>query len=305
MLALGEGGAWKGGLAVWQGALWVAVQAPPVSTAELELRLSFPTGGLAARPYRVRLTPGGARAGAGVDAAPAWALRQIRSAVRRGPPGSTFEALIPAKALPRFPASGPMELELCAAVPESSETSAVGCSSGGLLVRARLPETFRQGLKLPFPPQVTGLEGRPEGWTGYRDGLLPLWVQASQKLNASRLAGLVAEKTVRLEEFGLVVSGRAVSPDGKPLVPVLVGHNPFSDDGACSGDEQLRLGLYRVDGATARQVLEFPAAACALGRASSLMLDGEGELRLAYGNGRVMTFIWSEDHFERTEYGKR
>jgi hypothetical protein len=34
-----------------------------------------------------------------------------------------------------------------------------------------------------------------------------------------------------------------------------------------------------------------------------VVLDGEGALTLGYASGATIDFIWSGDHFERTEIG--
>ena len=50
-------------------------------------------------------------------------------------------------------------------------------------------------------------------------------------------------------------------------------------------------------------MLECPAATCALGRATSVVLDDDGSLTIGYSGGTIATYSWSTDHFERTEYG--
>ena len=94
-------------------------------------------------------------------------------------------------------------------------------------------------------------------------------------------------------------------PDGRPVVSVLTGKNPYAVDGRCDADSELRMGLYLVTGTTALRVLEWPAATCALGRAASMELDEEGALTIGYSNGATMNFVWSGDHFGQTQLGKR
>jgi len=94
-------------------------------------------------------------------------------------------------------------------------------------------------------------------------------------------------------------------PDGRLLLAVLSGENPYTADGKCDAGKELRLGLYLVKGKTAQRVLEWPAATCALGRATSVVLDEEGALSIGYSNGPTINFAWSGDHFERTELGER
>jgi hypothetical protein len=86
---------------------------------------------------------------------------------------------------------------------------------------------------------------------------------------------------------------------------VVSGKDPYAVEGKCEADQELRLGLYLVQGKTALRVLEWPAATCALGRAISVGVDEEAALTIGYSNGATVNFVWSGDHFERTELGKR
>jgi len=92
-------------------------------------------------------------------------------------------------------------------------------------------------------------------------------------------------------------------PDGRILLSILTGNDPFFAEGQCNPQSELRLGLYLVQGRTARRALEWPAASCALGRASSVVLEDDGVLTIGYSSGATATFAWSGDHFERTGIG--
>jgi hypothetical protein len=92
-------------------------------------------------------------------------------------------------------------------------------------------------------------------------------------------------------------------PNGLQLAAILTGSDPFSEGGGCNPENELKMGIYVLKGRTARNVLEWPAASCKLGRASSVVLDNEGALSVAYAGGATVNFIWSGDHFERTEIG--
>ena len=92
-------------------------------------------------------------------------------------------------------------------------------------------------------------------------------------------------------------------PDRRPLAAVLTGRDPFAENGRCDPETELKMGIYVLEGPTARAVLDWPVASCALGRASSVVLDGDGALTLGFASGATIDFIWSGDHFERTEIG--
>jgi hypothetical protein len=83
----------------------------------------------------------------------------------------------------------------------------------------------------------------------------------------------------------------------------LTGVDPFQAGETCDKTRQLRLTVYLLKGATAERVLEWPASSCALGRGTSVALDEDGALTVGYETGGMVTFIWSGDHFERTEIG--
>jgi hypothetical protein len=133
----------------------------------------------------------------------------------------------------------------------------------------------------------------------------PSWVEANARLTPALLRTLVTPDVVVAAAANVNVPETVSLPDGRPLVTVLSGESPYTSDGKCDSDKELRLGLYLVKGKTAQLALEWPAATCALGRATSVVLDEEGALSIGYSNGPTINFAWSGDHFERTELGKR
>jgi len=169
----------------------------------------------------------------------------------------------------------------------------------------RLPDELRKGLKLKPPEAITALEPAKDGWLGWDLHSFPAWVQADMPLTAASVRTLAAPGALEAAKMGVNVPETLSLPDGRPIVAVLEGKNPYAVNGRCDADSELRVGLYLVTGKTALRVLEWPAATCALGRAASMELDEEGALTIGYSNGATMNFAWSGQHFERTELGKR
>jgi hypothetical protein len=268
---------------------------------ELTLSVFFPEAGPTALGHTFHFTAAGKRASPPESGTPEYAWKQVEVGVRHSEQKRELEVAIPARALPRFPAREPLVLELCLSVQGVSNCQG-GAMQGEL---PRLPDAFRQGLKLKPPASVTGLEGRPTGWLGYGILHYPAWVQGDAPLTADSLRGLVALKVVEPRSVGVFIPEPLQLPDGRPLVAVLSGNDPFAVAGQCDADAELRLGLYLVKGRQAERVLDWPAATCALGRASSVVLDEEGTLSIGYSNGPTLNFAWSGERFERTEIGKR
>jgi hypothetical protein len=92
-------------------------------------------------------------------------------------------------------------------------------------------------------------------------------------------------------------------PDGKALLAVLTGQDPFAQDESCAPEREMRLAVFWVKGRVGERVLDWPAMSCALGRALSVSLDEDGELSVGYSSGATVRFTWDRDHFERVEYG--
>ncbi|MFE8596038.1 DOMON domain-containing protein [Archangium violaceum] len=277
----------------------------------LTLTLFFPDAGPTAIGHTFRFAFDGKRASPPDSGTSRYAQQLVDVGVQRKDNTLALEAAIPARALPRFPAEGPLTLDLCLTYEDvdaagSTPPAVSNCKDGGMLGEVlRLPDDFRKGLKLKPPKGVIGLEGQPDGWLGYGILHYPDWVEADKPLTHELLEVLVAPKSVDAASVGVNLPQTLSLPNGKPLLAVLSGESPYMADGTCDADKELRLGLYLVKGKTAQRVLEWPAATCALGRATSVVLDEEGALSIRYSNGPTINFAWSDDHFEQTELGKR
>lgn len=279
----------------------------------LDVSLFFRGAGPTARGSTFRFAFDGKRALDDETAAPAHAQQLVTAEVSRTATSMTVNAGVPARALPPFPARGPLVFDLCLTYQDrdqvGGEPSPVQSCAGGTMKddALSLPEAFRSGLKLSPPAFVAALEGRPGGWVGL-GGRFPgaAWVRADAPLTAGSLAALVTDAPLTPEQVGMAEPKLQLVPVGrKPVLAVLSGKDPFREDGSCDAAREVRLLLYLAEGRTAVQVLECPAVTCALGRASSVVLDEEGSLSIGYSNGSIATYSWSTDHFERTEYGMR
>ncbi|OJT18331.1 hypothetical protein BO221_40295 [Archangium sp. Cb G35] len=277
----------------------------------LTLTVFFPDAGTTASGHIFRFAFDGKRASPPESGTSRYAQELVEVGVKRKDNTLALEVAIPARALPRFPAEEPLTFDLCLTYEDvdaegSTPPAVSNCKGGGMVGEAlRLPDDFRKGLKLKPPQGVIGLEAQPDGWLGYGILHYPDWVEADEPLTPVLLEVLVAPKTVDAASVGVNVPKTLLLPNGKTLLVVLSGESPYTANGTCDADKELRLGLYMVKGKTAQRVLEWPAATCALGRATSVVLDEEGALSIRYSNGPTINFAWSGDHFERTELGKR
>jgi hypothetical protein len=236
-------------------------------------------------------------AGAGVP-------QRVRTAVKEAPGsrgGYTFEALLPAQALPRFPWRGPLLLELCVEVAGASNCQG-GTMQGPLL---RLPDSVRAALGLQPPEAVEAVEGRPQGWVGWDAREQLVWAAAGQAMEAATLRALVAPRSLDPRALNIALPPTLALPDGSPLVALFEGEDPYGEGGACRGDEEVRLRLFVLRGPAAHRVLDWPVVSCKGGRARAVVLDEEGDLSIGYSTGAILHFLWSGDHFERTEIGLR
>jgi hypothetical protein len=277
----------------------------------LTLTLFFPDAGATASGHVFRFAFDGKRASPPESGTSEFAQKLVDAGVKRKDNHLALEVAIPARALPRIPAVEPLVLDLCLAYEDvdaagSKPVPVSNCKGGSMVGDAlRLPDDFRKGLKLKPPEGVVALEGQPDGWLGYGVLHYPLWVEADAPLTPGLLKVLVAPNAVSAEKVGVNVPETLSLPDGRPLLAVLTGDNPYTPNGKCDAEKELRLALYLVKGKTAQRVLEWPAATCGLGRATNVVLDEEGALSIGYSNGPTINFAWSGDHFERTELGKR
>lgn len=292
----------------WRGdALFVGLEVPadkvPEGAVQAELALHFTDAGVTAGGHVWRLGPAGALPGNAEARLPEFAHALTKVAVDADGGPLRMELSIPARALPRFPAREAMIFDLCVKVGESSNCEG-GTMKGDAL---RLPDAFRNGLKLTLDAQVVGIEGREQGWVGYALLHHPVWIQADAPLTAQSLRSFVAreEKLVDAKEAGINLPDELLLPGNGRVFSVLTGKNPYVKAGECDGDSELRFGLYLVKDRAASKVLEWPAATCALGRAVAFELSEDGELGIGYTNGAQVSFQWFKDHFERTEIGAR
>lgn len=120
------------------------------------------------------------------------------------------------------------------------------------------------------------------------------------------LAELIAfDNAIDPASVALPIPRKLVLADNRPLFTLLTGKNPYSKD-ACNPNNELRMAMYVVKGNVAARALEWPAATCALGRAMRFELEAEsGQLLIGYTNGQTARFVWTADHFERSELGSR
>ena len=283
----------------------------PADGPVLTLGLHSPEAGVAAPGHLFHLGPDGKRPST-PEEAPPYAQAALEAAVVRTPHAAAFEVALPPLALPRLPAHGPILLELCvaaaAATPEASPTGQrlSACPAGAPPpVKVELPESVLSAPRQRVPPEVVALEARPGGWVGFGERVEPRWILADKPLTLPSLRALVSDGSLDPAALRLYVPDRMTLPDGGAVLAVLTGLDPFDAADACSPDREVRFLLYRVKGRVAERVLDWPARSCALGRALSVSLDASGELTVGYSSGATVRFVWSHDHFERTEYGSR
>jgi hypothetical protein len=277
----------------------------PEEPLALTVGLHSPEAGVAAPGHLFHLGPDGKRPSP-AEEAPAYAQAALEAAVVRTPRGWAVELALPPLSLPRLPAHGPLLLELCVTegTPDPAAQHPSSCPSGGpSAVRLELPESLLTGLRARVPPEVVGLEARPGGWVGFGERIEPRWILADKPLTLPSLRALVSDTSLDPAALRLYIPDRMTLPDGGAVLGVLTGLDPFDAEEACSPDREVRFLLYRVKGRLAERVLDWPARSCALGRALSVSLDPSGELTVGYSSGATVRFIWSHDHFERTEYG--
>lgn len=308
-----QAGAWTGTVAHRKDTLHIGVQTKDdtiLSGDIVEVSVHFPGAGTTARGYVWRFSPHGLKTGDDM-ALPQHAAAQTDAQVATRDDGMNVELAIPARALPRFPAREPLVFELCVTFqdrdsPAESPSVSSNCSGGTMAGHAlRLPDDLRKALKLKPPESVIGVEGRKSGWVGFAVLHYPVWVASDVALNADVLRGLVAEEKVDARAAGINMPDSLLLPGNRTVLSVLSGADPYAVKGACDADKELRVALYLVQGRTAERVLEWPVATCGLGRAAAVELNDEGELTLGYTNGATVNFMWSGDHFERTEIGSR
>jgi hypothetical protein len=293
--------------------LYVAVEVQDEAITDRDrvtLALHFPEAGVTAGGTVLRFGPAGKIEPRPEDGSPA-ALAMVDAAVHRGRKGMTFEVAVPARALPRFPARDALVLELCLSYEDVDDDAGPGakeistCATGAPAPELlALPAVFRQGIRPRPPPEVQTVEGRPGGWVGFNGQVDPKWVLGDRPLNEQSLRVLVSDTPVDPAAVRVYVPSRMQLPDGKALLAVLTGQDPFGQDEVCAPEREMRLAVFWVKGRVGERVLDWPAMSCALGKALSVSLDEDGELSLGYSSGATVRFTWDRDHFERIEYGR-
>ncbi len=283
----------------------------PNSSDELEVMLYFPGSGTTSRGYAYRFRPEGMRAASDEAAAPAFAQKNVRAKIKTEPQGWSFEAVISPRALPRFQASGPLLLTVCAEYKDApagtGQINRVTCPTGEMVLGPlRLPDELRAQLQLKAPASIEAIEAREQGWAGYSRLHAVTWVQTdAASLNLATLSAMVAgANAVDPASAALPLPKELKLFGQKPLLTVLTGKNPYLKEG-CDPKAELRMAFFLVNKNTAHEVLDWPAANCELGRAMRFDFGegDEGSLAIGYTSGVTQHFIWSNDHFERSELG--
>ncbi|MDX2008772.1 MAG: hypothetical protein SFW67_01195 [Myxococcaceae bacterium] len=296
--------------------LYVAVQAKDDAFNEhdqLEVTLFFPGSGTTSRGYVYRYGKDGVRLPSAEAGPPAHAQPRLKAAVKEDDKaGTTFELAFPARALPRFQAFSQLALSICLEyqdvdVAGQDAVKTVTCPTGEMLGGpTRLPDEFRKNLKLQPAADVEGIEARPTGWIGFSQLHYPTWVVGDAEFTPESLAELIAlDNAIDPASVALPIPRKLVLGDNRPVFTLLTGQNPYSKD-SCNPSNELRMAMYVVKGNVATRVLEWPAATCNLGRAMRFELEAEsGQLLIGYTNGQMARFVFTNEHFERSELGKR
>lgn len=273
------------------------------------LTLFFPGAGPTAHGYSFRFASDGKRTSDPESLTPTFVQSKVEGTVTPTDKGMVIKASIPAIALPRWPSTEPLVMDVCITYEDRDEMaeapkSISNCKGGSMSEALKLPDSFRAQLKLKPPERVVAIEGTNIGWVGFGVLPQPTWVYADEKVTIKTLETLFGDAVVDPQKARVNVP-TDLDIDGKPLLGIITGKDPYAVEGQCNGDHELRVGLYRVSGRTADKVLDWPASTCSLGRATSMSMDAEGALTFGYTNGAITTFTWAADHFERTEIGAR
>ena len=299
-------------LGAFRDTLYVALEVQDETITDRDratLALHFPEAGVTAGGAVFRFGPGGKLEPRPEDGVSPGTLALVDAAVRRTKKGMSLEVALPARALPRFPARDALVLEVCLSYDDADDAGPAAKEISTCITGApppelvALPATFRQGLRPRPPPEVQTVEGRPGGWVGFNGQVDPKWVLGDRPLNEQSLRMLVAEAPIDPAVVRVYVPSRMQLPDGKALLAVLTGQDPFGQDESCAPEREMRLAVFWVKGRVGERVLDWPAMSCALGKALSVSLDEDGELSVGYSSGATVRFTWDRDHFERVEYG--
>jgi hypothetical protein len=271
----------------------------------LSVTLQFPSAGVTAPGYVFTFASDGERP---EESTPLAVRKKVKSKVVTRGDTTTVELAVPADALPRLPAKGPLLLSLCA---EYRDLDAVGgeaqtrsTCSGGSSAGLKLPNSIRAPLLKDVPLDIDGLEPRPGGGVvGFSDQRAPSWLRSQAALTDQRVAELAADKPLEATQLRLFIASGLRGPGNEPFTAVLFGEDPFTAETGCNDEKEVRLAVYARSGKTARRVLEFPVRSCKQGRGTSVTLEGPDTLVIAYDSGATVRFVWAKDHFERSELG--
>lgn len=294
----GQRPAWEAHVAYGAKALWLSVQVDGAASSHagtVRIGLFFPSGDVAGEGTSLSFGEG--------QTAPEGSKAKLETT----PAGARLTAVLPPISWPRFPARGPVRLDLCISlITPSGKAEASNCEAGKMTGwELQMPSGFREELGVTAPKNALTLKARPQGWLGFDAMTSPLWVRSSSTITPESLEKILGEASMDPASARIAVPPSMSLPNKGLMVPLLFGQNPFREDGTCDGGRVLRLVLFLIKGKTAERVLEWPASSCAGGRATSVTLDEEGALTIGYESGGLVTFTWSTDHFERTEMGKR
>ncbi len=294
--------------------LFLAVQAKDDTVTDgdvLEVTLFFPESGTTSRGFVYKFGKAGVLSQSLEAGPPPFAAKLIEGGVK-AEKGLSLELAFPARALPRFQAFKQLAISICleyqdvdadGAEPVKTSTCPTGEMVGG---PTRLPDDLRKNAKLAPAADVEGIEARPTGWVGYSKLHYPTWVVSDSELTPESLAELIAfDNAIDPATVALPIPRKLVLADNRPVFTLVTGNNPYSKD-SCNPANELRMAMYVVKGMVASRVLEWPAATCTLGRAMRFELEAEsGQLLIGYTNGQTARFVWTHDHFERSELGSR
>jgi hypothetical protein len=277
---------------------------------QLEVTLYFPDSGTTSRGFVYRFGKDGIRSPSVEAGPPPFAQALLKAAVKEDDKGATFELAFPARSLPRFQAFKQLAVSICfeyqdVDVSGNEPVKTLTCPTGEMVGGpTRIPDELRKSLKPAA--DVEGIEARPTGWVGYSKLHYPTWVVGDAEFTPESLAELIAfDNAIDPASVALPIPRKLVLADNRPLFTLLTGKNPYSKD-ACNPNNELRMAMYVVKGNVAARALEWPAATCALGRAMRFELEAEsGQLLIGYTNGQTARFVWTADHFERSELGSR
>ncbi len=275
----------------------------------LDLTLYFPESGMTSKGVVYRFNDKGLQDAPADIGAPPFAQALVKSASKPSKTGYTLEVAIPARAFPRFQAFKQLGLTLCveysdADMPGGEPSKLTSCPTGDMVGGpTRIPDELRKTLKLAPTNDVEGLEAREKGWLGYSKLHYPTWAAGDEAFTPASLAELVVgDAAIAPNTVALPMPERLLLPDNRPIFTILTGKNPYVKDRCIEGNE-LRMAMYVVKEKVANRVLEWPAANCKLGRAMRFELSPEGAMQIGYTSGTTQHFMWTVDHFERSELG--